>query len=55
MAYGNGVKVVPLGSVPFYPRGFDFRPPNVRSFADDLASKAAVQRAADFMRQHTHR
>lgn len=32
-------------------RGFDFRPPNVRSFADDLASKDAIQRAADFMRQ----
>ena len=33
-------------------RGFDFRPPNVRTFADDLASKDAVQRAADFMRRH---
>ncbi len=33
-------------------RGFDFRPPNVRTFADDLASKDAVQRAAAFMRQH---
>lgn len=33
-------------------RGFDFRPPNVRTFADDLASKDALQRAADFMRQH---
>jgi carboxymethylenebutenolidase len=31
-------------------RGFDFRPPNVRSFADALAAKDAVQRAADFMR-----
>jgi len=31
-------------------RGFDFRPPNVRTFADDLASKDAVQRAADFIR-----
>ena len=33
-------------------RGFDFRPPNVRTFADDLASKDAVQRAAKFMRKH---
>lgn len=31
-------------------RGFDFRPETVRSFADDLAAKDAVQRAADFMR-----
>ena len=33
-------------------RGFDFRPPNVRTFADDLASKDALQRTADFIRQH---
>ena len=33
-------------------RGFDFRPENVRSFADDLASKDALQRAARFMRRH---
>lgn len=33
-------------------RGFDFRPPNVRTFADDLASKDAVQRAAAFLREH---
>jgi glyoxylase-like metal-dependent hydrolase (beta-lactamase superfamily II)/dienelactone hydrolase len=33
-------------------RGFDFRPENVRTFADDLASKDAVQRAARFMRKH---
>lgn len=31
-------------------RGFDFRPENVRTFADDLASKDAIQRAAKFMR-----
>jgi glyoxylase-like metal-dependent hydrolase (beta-lactamase superfamily II)/dienelactone hydrolase len=31
-------------------RGFDFRDVNVRTFADDLASKDAVQRAANFMR-----
>ena len=33
-------------------RGFDFRPERVRTFADDLASKDAVQRAARFMRRH---
>lgn len=33
-------------------RGFDFRPSNVRTFADDLASKDAVQRAANFIRQN---
>jgi len=32
-------------------RGFDFRPENVRTFADDLASKDALQRAAAFMRR----
>ncbi|MGV6827215.1 MAG: dienelactone hydrolase family protein [bacterium] len=33
-------------------RGFDFRPPNVRSFADELASKDAMLRAAAFIRRH---
>jgi carboxymethylenebutenolidase len=33
-------------------RGFDFRPENVRSFADDLASKDAIMRAAGFIRKH---
>jgi carboxymethylenebutenolidase len=33
-------------------RGFDFRPPNVRTFADDLASKDALQRATSFFRQN---
>ena len=33
-------------------RGFDFRPPNVRTFADDLATKDSNRRAADFMRKH---
>ncbi len=33
-------------------RGFDFRDVNVRTFADDLASKDAIQRSADFMRRH---
>ena len=30
-------------------RGFDFRPPHVRTFADDLASKDAIQRLAGFI------
>jgi carboxymethylenebutenolidase len=33
-------------------RGFDFRPPHVRTLADDLASQDALQRAARFMRRH---
>ncbi|MDH5424524.1 MAG: dienelactone hydrolase family protein [Gammaproteobacteria bacterium] len=33
-------------------RGFDFRPPHVRTFADDLASKDAIQRMADFVNHH---
>lgn len=32
-------------------RGFDFRPENVRTIADDLAAKDAVARAARFMRE----
>lgn len=33
-------------------RGFDFRPDNVRTFADDLAAKDAIQRASRFMKQN---
>ncbi|MDH5360042.1 MAG: dienelactone hydrolase family protein [Gammaproteobacteria bacterium] len=33
-------------------RGFDFRPETVRTFADDLASRDAIQRATRFMKQH---
>jgi carboxymethylenebutenolidase len=33
-------------------RGFDFRPPDVRSFADDLAAQDAMRRSADFIRAH---
>ncbi len=33
-------------------RGFDFRPPHVRTFADDLATKDSLQRTARFIRQH---
>ncbi|HID48650.1 MAG TPA: dienelactone hydrolase [Chromatiales bacterium] len=36
-------------------RGFDFRPGNVRTFADDLAAKDAVQRAAEFINRHLAR
>ena len=46
---GKDVKLI------IYPgvgRGFDFRPPNVRTFADDLATKDSIQRAAGFMRKH---
>lgn len=33
-------------------RGFDFRPEHVRTFADDLAARDAVQRAADFIHKY---
>jgi carboxymethylenebutenolidase len=33
-------------------RGFDFRPPHVRTFADDLAAKDALQRTTDFVNKH---
>ncbi len=33
-------------------RGFEFRPPHVRTFADDLASKDAMLRTARFIREH---
>jgi len=33
-------------------RGFDFRPPNVRTFADDLATKDSNMRTAEFLREH---
>ncbi|MDZ7753390.1 MAG: dienelactone hydrolase family protein [Gammaproteobacteria bacterium] len=36
-------------------RGFDFRPPDVRTFADDLASRDALLRAAAFMREELGR
>jgi len=34
-------------------RGFDFRPPEVRTLADDLATRDSLQRAAAFIRAHT--
>ena len=33
-------------------RGFDFRPPHVRTLADDLASQDSLMRAAEFIRRH---
>ena len=33
-------------------RGFDFRPPHVRTFADDLATKDAIRRTELFIRSH---
>ncbi|MDJ0834434.1 MAG: dienelactone hydrolase family protein [Gammaproteobacteria bacterium] len=33
-------------------RGFDFRPPHVRTFADDLATKDALRRTELFIRAH---
>ncbi|MFN2348611.1 MAG: dienelactone hydrolase family protein [Thioalkalivibrio sp.] len=33
-------------------RGFDFRGSDVRTFADDLATKDAIQRATRFMKEH---
>ena len=33
-------------------RGFEFRPPNARTLADDLAAQDSLQRAAAFMRRH---
>jgi carboxymethylenebutenolidase len=32
-------------------RGFDFRPPHVRTLADDLAARDSLQRATQFIRQ----
>lgn len=36
-------------------RGFDFRPRAVRGFADDLAAKDSMQRAAEFIQRHLPR
>ena len=35
-------------------RGFDFRPREVRTFADDLAAQDAMRRTAVFIRAHLH-
>jgi len=41
-----------LVTYPGVGRGFDFRPESVRTFADDLAAKDAIQRASDFLRRN---
>jgi carboxymethylenebutenolidase len=45
-------KDVRLVVYPGVGRGFDFRPPTVRTFADDLATKDSITRSAAFMRKH---
>lgn len=47
---GRDVRVIVYPGVG---RGFDFRPPAVRTFADDLAAKDALLRTAEFIRRHT--
>lgn len=46
---GQNVRLI---TYPGVGRGFDFRPEQVRTFADDLATKDAVQRTADFFNEH---
>jgi len=43
---------VTLMTYPGVGRGFDFRPENIRTFADDLASRDAIWRATQFMNEH---
>ncbi len=43
---------VTLITYPGVGRGFDFRPPTVRTFADDLATKDSIRRMADFFTKH---
>ena len=43
---------VTLALYPGVGRGFDFRERHVRTFADDLAARDAMQRASTFMRRH---
>jgi len=51
-ALSNAKRPAQLVVYPGVGRGFDFRPPHIRTFADDLAAKDAIARAAAFMRQH---
>ena len=46
---GRDVKLIVYPGVG---RGFDFRPEPVRTFADDLASRDANRRAAEFIYKH---
>jgi carboxymethylenebutenolidase len=48
---GNGLPVQ-LVTYPGVGRGFDFRAPPVRTFADDLATRDAIMRATVFMNRH---
>jgi len=43
---------VQLMAYPGIGHGFDFRPENARTLADDLASQGALQRAARFIRKN---
>ena len=45
-------KPVRLIVYPGVGRGFEFRSAEVRTFADDLAAKDAIHRAAAFMSKH---
>ena len=47
----NGLPVQ-LVTYPGVGRGFDFRAPPVRTFADDLATRDAIMRASRFMNEH---
>ena len=47
-----GGKTVRLIVYPGVGRGFDFRPPRARTFADDLATKDSNLRSAAFMHRH---
>jgi len=49
---GRLKRPVQLVIYPGVGRGFDFRPPNVRTFADDLAAKDSLMRAAEFIRSN---
>ncbi|QKT04902.1 dienelactone hydrolase family protein [Ectothiorhodospiraceae bacterium 2226] len=48
-AAGRPVRLV---EYPGVGRAFDFRAPPTRTFADDLASRDAIVRTADFLREH---
>ena len=48
----KAAKDVRLIIYPGVGRGFDFRPPNVRTFADDLATKDSNMRSAAFIKKH---
>jgi len=51
-AMKNAGRDVKLIIYPGVGRGFDFRPPSVRTFADDLATKDSNERIARFIAKH---